>query len=101
LFVEFGHAVIGDEELAAIGIGSAVCHGDDSSAVVFDCVNDLVLERSTVDTLTDFSSPGRVSSLDDETCLSHLGTFDVTMEKGVVVLVTGSKGKEVFASFRA
>jgi hypothetical protein len=55
LFVEFGHPVVGDKELAAVGVGSTVGHGENSSTVVFDALDELVLKWFAVDTFALFA----------------------------------------------
>ena len=56
---------LNDEELATIGIGSSVCHGEGS----FDMCefwNEFIFEFLSVDTLPSSSRRSRVSSLDHE-----------------------------------
>lgn len=66
LFVEFGHAIVRDEELTAVGIGAAIRHRNDPSSIVFDCINDLIFKRCSIYTFAYFSRARWVSSLNDE-----------------------------------
>ena len=55
---------------------------------MFYTINYLVLEWLAIYALAYFACACRVSSLNDETLVRSWGTFDVSVEDGVIVLAT-------------
>lgn len=58
--------VVGDEELAAIGVWSTVCHGHYATLGVFESISDLIRKlavRSRKDAFATFASPRGITAL--------------------------------------
>jgi len=68
---------------------------------MLDRIDNLIFKWCPVYTLANLSCACWISSLDDETCITSNGTFNVSVEESAVVLVTSSQCEEVFASFGA
>lgn len=90
LAIEVRRGGQGDEELAAVGAGPAVGHGQDALAGVSARGVELVLELAAVDGLAARARARRVAALDHE-------ARDDAVEDDVVVLVRVGQAGEVLA----
>ena len=79
-----------DEELTAVGARTAVGHGQDTLAGVYEGAVEFVLEFGAVDGRASTAGTGWVTTLDHE-------AGDDSMEDDVVVLAGVGEGRKVFA----
>lgn len=81
----------GDEELAAVGVGPAVGHAQNSSTGVLELASNLVLEFLAVDGASSSAGAGGITGLDHE-------VGDDAVEDDIVIVASLSKDRKVLAS---
>jgi len=79
-----------DEELAAVGAGAGVGHGEQAGLVEGEIARTLICEGFTPDRLAAHARPGGVATLDHE-------LFDDAVKDDAVVIPVVNMGSEIFA----
>ena len=90
--VKPGRGSQGDEELAAIGVGTCIRHGQNAGAGVLELLFDLVLELGAKDAVPATASASGVSPLNHE-------VLDDAVEPHAVVVAAAAELREIQARF--
>ena len=72
MLVQLGHPIVSQKELTSISIRTTVGHRQDTSSIMFDRIYYFILKLSSIDTLTNFASTSRITTLNYETLIEML-----------------------------
>lgn len=75
---------------ASVSVWSSICHADDSSCVVFECLVQFVVEVFSIDGLAALARPSRIAALNHELA-------NGTVELCVVVGAARGQRQEILA----